>query len=246
MAPAVVQVDSVSLTLAGNQVLHDVSFDVQSGQFACLCGPNGAGKTILLKTILSLLKPTAGKVSLFGEPAPTRAARRRVGYVPQRKAFDRSFPATVEDVIVANLRSAWPLRVSKNDREKAASALDQVGGIDLLDRQISNLSGGQMQRAFIARALVTEPGLLLLDEPMAGVDARGNSEYMDLLGRLADDSHLTAILITHSLEVVRRCATQMIYLVNGRVVAAGVPADLLQDHRLSDLAFTGHDHEHSM
>lgn len=241
-----VRVEGLGLTLGGVAVLQEVSFAVQEGHFACLCGPNGAGKTVLLKTILNLVRPTTGRVSLFGEPSTARSVRHRVGYVPQRKGFDRSFPATVEDVLVANLRGEWPLRIARGEREKAAATLDLVGGSDLLDKPIANLSGGQLQRAFIARAMVTDPRLLLLDEPMAGVDARGNAEYMDLLGRLADNAHLTAILITHSMEVVRRCAKQLVYLVNGKVVADGSPDVLMQDLRLSDLAFTGHDHEHSM
>ena len=242
----VVQVQDLCLTLDGNPILQNVSFEVEAGRFACLCGPNGAGKTMLLKTILNLIKPTLGRVKLFGEAPSTKLMRHRIGYVPQRKTFDRGFPATVEDVVVANLRGSWPLKVAKEERDKAAAALELVGGTDLLDRPIANLSGGQMQRAFIARALVVEPGLLLLDEPMAGVDSRGHAEYMDLLGRLADNSRLTAILITHSLEVVRRCATQLVFVVPGRVVASGNPDELLLDHHLSDLAFATHDHEHSM
>ena len=241
-----VRVQNVGLSLAGNQILSNVSFEVAQGQFACICGPNGAGKTMLLKVILGLMPPSEGSVRLFDSRPSDRAGRSRIGYVPQKKAFDRRFPASVEDVIVANLRGSWPLIVKRRETELAKEALELVGGGSLLKRNIADLSGGEMQRAFIARAMVVSPELLLLDEPMAGVDAKGNGEFMNLLARLAADAKLTAILITHSQEVVRRCASQLIFMVKGRVMASGNPEKLLLDHQIADLAFTGHDHEHSV
>ena len=224
----------VNLVLDARPILTNVNLQLTAGSFTCLCGPNGAGKTMLLKTLLGLIRPGSGNINY----APGVV----VGYVPQRKSFDRRFPATVLDMLVANLRGKWPLRVAAGERERAVAALQAVGGESLIDRRISELSGGQVQRAFIARAMVTNPNLLMLDEPMAGVDAHGNADTMNLLQGLAAEGQRTIVLITHSEQVVRQCATHLVFLYNGQIVGDGAPAKVLEDHRMSHLAFTGHDH----
>ena len=145
------------------------------------------------------------------------------------------------DLIAANRRGAWPVRVGAADRERARAALARVGGERLLCAVLRGLSGGEMQRAYLARALVNEPALLLLDEPTAGVDARGRGEFLDLLAGVAAREDLAAVLVTHNAAAVRRLAHRVVYL-DARVKAWGTPAEVL-DREWDRAAFSGHDHD---
>jgi ABC-type Mn2+/Zn2+ transport system ATPase subunit len=229
----------VTVQLGERRVLEDVSFEVERGEFACLCGPNGGGKTTFLKAALGLVPLAAGTIEVLG--ARPGASGSAVGYLPQAKSFNPTFPARVVDVIVANRRGAWPVRVGAADRERARAALARVGGERLLDAVLRGLSGGELQRAYLARALVNEPALLLLDEPTAGVDARGRTEFLDLLAGVSARGDLAAILVTHNAAAVRRLARRVIYL-DGRVQAWGPPAEVL-GREWDRAAFSGHDHD---
>jgi ABC-type Mn2+/Zn2+ transport system ATPase subunit len=228
----VVLVEGVGFVLDGRTILEDVSFHVLRGEFLCLLGPNGAGKSTLLKAMLGLVAPTSGRVRVLGERPGARLDK--VGYLPQLKGFDRSFPATTVELIVANLRGRWPLRVSSEERERAEKALRRVNGARLADAPISRLSGGEMQRVFLARALVREPEVLLLDEPAAGVDARGREELYDLLHHISSDDYLAAVMVTHSVKAIVRTAEKIV-LIDGTVQAFGLPQELFADDKLMRL-----------
>jgi zinc transport system ATP-binding protein len=232
------QTRGATLVLDGRRILDDVSFEVERGEFACLCGPNGGGKTTLIKAALGLVTLTAGEISVLGETP--EAARPRVGYLPQAKTFNPNFPARVVDVVAANRRGEWPVRMSGSERERARATLARVGGAHLLDSPLRGLSGGELQRVYLARALVTEPLLLLLDEPTAGVDARGRAEFLGLLAEVAAREDLAAVLVTHSATTARKLARRVLYL-DGRVRAWGPPAQVL-DREWGKAAFSGHDH----
>jgi len=231
----------VTVKLGGHLVLDDVTFEVARGEFACLCGPNGGGKTTFLKAALGLVPLEAGAIEVLG--TTPGAARRHVGYLPQAKSFNPAFPARVAEVIAANRTGVWPLRVSAQERERARAALARVGGERLLDSPLRGLSGGETQRVFLARALVNEPALLLLDEPTAGVDARGRGEFLDLLAGVAARDDLAAVLVTHNPATVRRLAERVVYL-DGRVQAWGPPAEVLDRDGNRPSAFSGQDHDH--
>jgi ABC-type Mn2+/Zn2+ transport system ATPase subunit len=224
MSPAL-RSRGATVVIGGRRVLDDVSFEVARGELACLCGPNGGGKTTFLKAALGLVPLAAGEIEVLG--ARPGAAASAVGYLPQAKGFNAAFPAHVADVIVANRRGAWPVRVRAADREAARAALGRVGGEPLL--------------VYLARALVNEPALLLLDEPTAGVDARGRAEFLDLLAGLAARGDFAAVLVTHNAAAVRRLAKRVVYL-DGRVRAWGAPAEVL-DRDWGRTAFSGRDHE---
>jgi ABC-type Mn2+/Zn2+ transport system ATPase subunit len=234
------EVADLVVEIGDERVLDGVSLDVAAREFLCLLGPNGGGKTTLLKAVLGLLAPRAGRILVLGEPP--EKGRRRVGYLPQRKAFARGFPATAVDLIVAARRGAWPLRAREEEREAARRTLAEVGGEKLLDKALHALSGGETQRVFLARALVHAPELLLLDEPTAGVDSRGREEFLELLEGIAKQGRLAAVLVTHNLAAVRRLADRVVYLEH-RVLADGSADEVLAHAELPRAA--GHDHAES-
>jgi zinc transport system ATP-binding protein len=231
-------VEGLVVEIAGRRVLDGVSLQVEAREFLCLLGPNGGGKTTLLKAVLGLTPARAGRISVLGEP-PERG-RLRVGYLPQRKAFTHGFPARVIDLVVAARRGEWPLRVREDEREAARAVLRRIGGERLLDQPLQGLSGGEIQRAFLARALVKDPELLLLDEPTAGVDASGRTEFLDVLAEVSGQGRMSALLVTHNLAAVRRLADRVAYLEQ-KVVATGTPDEMLADGALPR-AHAGHDH----
>lgn len=233
--------DHVSLDYEGKHVLSDVNAWIHSGELTCICGANGAGKTQLVRMGLGFVAPRVGQVKLF-ETTPDRS-RSRVGYVPQFKSFNRGFPATVEDVLIAAKRGFWPLWSKKSERDHAAAALQRVGGLPLLDKDVAVLSGGELQRVFLARALIIKPELLVLDEPLAAVDTQGRGAMIDLLRRLHQEDKLSIVLITHSEAVVANLAERVMFLEKGRVIGWGTPSELMKIEALHQVAFFGHDHE---
>jgi len=234
-------VRDATVAIAGRRVLDGVSFEVRRGEFAALVGPNGGGKTTLLRAALGLVPLHSGSIEVLG--APPGAAATAVGYLPQAKpAAGAALEARVADLIVAAVRGAWPLRVSGAERERASELLARVGGERLVDSPLRGLSGGELQRAYLARALAREPALLLLDEPFAGLDERGRAEFLELLGGIAARSDLAALVVTHSAPAVRRLAERAIVL-DRSVRAWGPPAQVLEDETARGAAWSGHDHE---
>ncbi len=196
----VVNLRGVWVEVGGQVVLEDVDLTIREGEFLGIIGPNGGGKTTLLKVILGLLKPIRGEVEVFG--LPPEEGRHFIGYVPQYGTFDRDFPIRVlEVVLMGRLRKRGPLRpFSREDRRRALEALELVEMAHLKDRQIGTLSGGELQRVLIARALVSEPKLLLLDEPTANVDLPVETEFFEMLEQLRKD--MTIVLVTHDVGVL--------------------------------------------
>jgi zinc transport system ATP-binding protein len=197
-----IHLDHVSFAYDARPVLDNVSMRVASGTFACVVGPNGGGKSTLLRLLLGLLRPDTGRVEVLGG-APGRT-RTRIGYVPQDFTYDRQFPIRVADVVgMGRLgRKPFCLKRSRADEDAVLAALDRVDMADASNQWFSRLSGGQRQRVLIARALATEPDMLLLDEPTANVDANAEEKIISVLERLRGD--LTVLLVTHSAPVASR------------------------------------------
>ncbi|WP_124726278.1 metal ABC transporter ATP-binding protein [Staphylospora marina] len=199
-----VMIRNLHFSYGEHPVLDGIHLDVKAGEFLGVVGPNGSGKSTLVRCMLGLLKPDQGEVRLFGEPAHLLKDRGRVGYVSQKaNSFNLHFPATVREVVLSGLSGKLGLfrRFKKEHHRRVERVLDQVGLADLADRNIGLLSGGQQQRVFIARALVQEPELLILDEPTVGVDARSTDRFYELLSGLHEQG-LTLILITHDIGAV--------------------------------------------
>ncbi|SEV94512.1 metal ABC transporter ATP-binding protein [Natrinema salifodinae] len=199
----VVNLQNVTFAYGEQPAVADVSLTVEAGDFLGLIGPNGSGKTTLLHLMLGLRNPDSGTIELFGEPVDSFDDGERIGYVSQQ-ATSRggSMPVTVrEAVTMGRFAHAGHGRLTDEDREIVADAIETVGIADLADRQVNQLSGGQRQRAYIARALASEADLLALDEPTVGVDAESRDAFYQLLESLNDDG-ITIILIEHDIGVV--------------------------------------------
>jgi manganese/iron transport system ATP-binding protein len=211
-------------------VLNDISLRVPRGALMAIVGPNGGGKSTLLKVALGLIPPSRGHVSLLG--STIREARSRVGYVPQTELVDWRFPVSVWDVVMMGRygRLGMFRRPGPDDSAAASAALARVGMLELRDRQIGELSGGQQQRAFLARALVGRPELLLLDEPMSGVDALTEGEIFDLLDTLHGEG-VTVVMSTHDLSCVADRFDTLL-LLNRSVVAYGPPTEVFTEDNL--------------
>jgi len=235
----------VTVRFSEATVLEGVTFDLPAGRFLAIVGPNGGGKSTLIKVALGLVKPLSGHAALFGDRAG--AHPERIGYVPQLKTFDRTFPATALELVTTGLRGSWPARVGREERERGLAALDRVGAASLADRQLARLSGGELQRAFLARALVRRPELVLLDEPATGVDFLVEHDLHDLLEGYRRETAIsgrpaTVVMITHDMAAARFHADTVLVL-NRRLMAFGPPDEVLEGDRLR-LAFGHRRHEH--
>ncbi len=221
----VLRVESVTVTYNGRVALRDATFSAYAGERVAVVGPNGAGKTTLFKAIVGLLPLESGTVEVFRcNPQRERVS---IGYVPQREEVDLSFPVTVADVVMMGRigHIGYLRRPSRRDREAVRQALEQVGLTDLVNRPLGELSGGQIQRTFIARALAQEAPLLLMDEPFAGVDATSEEAILRLLDLLRENG-VTVLLATHDLRMAAERFDRVL-LLNGEVVACGPPGEVL-------------------
>ncbi len=212
--------------------LEDVSFQVPQGDIVGILGPNGSGKSTLFKVILGLLQPWRGEVLLFGKPV--NGQRSLIGYMPQIELVDWDFPVTVKDVALMGRYSGLGLfkRPSKEDRKAAEEALEKVRMAHLSNRLIGELSGGQRRRVLLARALADNPKLLLLDEPLAGLDATAQHQLLDTVRNLRSEG-TTVVLSTHDLSCISSSCHQACCL-NRHLVAYGPPGEVLTEKVLSD------------
>ncbi|MDF1825785.1 MAG: ABC transporter ATP-binding protein [Verrucomicrobiales bacterium] len=200
-------------------VLEDVSFTISKGESLCMIGPNGGGKSTLLKLMLGLLEPNRGTLSLFGKTP--EEARCQVGYVPQAVRFDPLFPITAIDIVLMGRLDRHRFGFfSKECREAALVALEEVGLADLSQRPFSDLSGGQRQRVLIARALACEPELLLLDEPTANIDLSVEEQFIETLAQLK--GKMTILMVTHDLDLISEIGDSVL-CVNHRVHRHSLP-----------------------
>lgn len=224
------------LRLGSAKVLEGIDFEVPEQSFFTIIGPNGAGKSVLLSVLLGKIKAPKSEVFLSSSDPND------IGYVPQFKTFDRSFPARVVDFVVSGTHRSWPLRIKPSEREQALKALSQVQAESLVDRNLKELSGGELQRCYLARALIRPRKLLILDEPATGIDALGEMDLYELLETYRSKEQLSILMVTHDLEVARHHSTEVL-LLNRRQIAFGKPSSTLKPEFI-DRAF-GHQHSHS-
>ena len=217
----------MSFAYGDEKVVDDVSFSLAPGEFVALAGPNGSGKSTLLRLLLGLLRPDTGVVHLFGVDPHALSERARLGYVPQRRVLAPDLPVTVREIVATGrlARRGWWRRARANDRAAVDHAIESVGLAELARRPVLELSGGQQQRVLIARALASEPELLVLDEPIAGVDADSQRLFRDSLVHLVAEHGAAVLLVSHELGAVADDLDRVIVMKRS-VKFDGPPAEL--------------------
>ncbi|OGD22253.1 MAG: zinc ABC transporter ATP-binding protein [Candidatus Aminicenantes bacterium RBG_16_63_16] len=242
-----VRVEHVTFSYNTLPVLEDISFSIYRGDFLSVIGPNGSGKTTLIKIILGLLKPSRGAVSIMGRPVAEFRDWSKVGYVPQKAThIDPFFPASVREVVaMALLSTRSPFSKSRRDTDRQVmEALRKVAMESSRNAAIGSLSGGQQQRVMIARALVTSPEILLLDEPTTGVDLETQHLFYEMLHELNDRQRITIVLITHDIGVVNRHVKKVACL-NQQLIYHGTHKEFCQSEAFKILIAEGHIVSHS-
>lgn len=229
MQQPLIKSENLCVAFQDKIVLEDISFQINAGDFWGILGPNGSGKTTLLRTMLGLVQPFSGSISIFGKsPQQLAKDRDRIGYVPQHAVIDFQFPIHVRDVVLLGRSRKIGLgrRPGALDKQAVDKALDLVEISDLATRQIGQLSGGQRQRVLIARALALEPDILFLDEPTAALDVNAAESFYEWLHDMHKKMNLTLVLVSHDVGVISRYVSAVACL-NRRLVAHGLPSEVL-------------------
>lgn len=212
MAEPVIQLENISFSYEEKVILKNINLTIEKGQFIGLVGPNGGGKTTLIKIILGLIKPDYGEIKLLNKPIDDFSDWNRIGFVSQKaNSFNKGFPATVFEVVAMGLTAKLGLFkfLTKVQKKHILHTIGLVGMGDYVNQNIGDLSGGQQQRVFIARALVSDPDLLILDEPTVGIDFKYVEEFYTLLHELNRTKNITLLLVTHDTGVMTQYATKV-------------------------------------
>ncbi len=227
-----------SVRIAGRAVWEHVDLDVWPGEFIAILGPNGAGKSTLLNVILGLTPISTGSVTVFGRPA--RRGQARIGYVPQRRHFDADTRVRGRDIVRLGLDGAnWGLPVwrgaaERERRRRVERAIAAVGAAAFADRPIGELSGGEQQRLLIAQALVTDPHMLVLDEPLESLDITNQQTVAGIIRGIAHETKAAVLLVAHDVNPILRAIDRVVYIARGRI-AVGPPEEVINTQTLSDL-----------
>ena len=224
------RVENLSVQIGSDQILKDVNLHVHCGEMVALIGPNGAGKSTFLKAVLGQREYQG--VIAFSQPGQ-RSKKPRIGYVPQSPAFDPGDPVSVADLFACCMsrRPAF-LGLSESMRELVLECLERVHGTDLIDKRVGTLSGGELQRVLLALALEPLPNILILDEPLSGVDIEGMENLMDMLDEIRREYDLSILMTTHDFSMLRRYADQVV-LIDHTVLIQGSPDTVLDSEEFS-------------
>ncbi|MBQ8182812.1 MAG: metal ABC transporter ATP-binding protein [Clostridia bacterium] len=231
-----ISVKNIGVKKGSDILLSDVSFELHCGELTAVIGVNGAGKTTLVKSILGEIQHdgTVGFESHHGE----KLNKITIGYVPQRLDFDRSAPVSVEDFLLVG-RTSSPVCFRRNKKISAQldEALESVGCLELKKRKLGELSGGELQRVMLVNALYPLPELLILDEPVSGVDAQGSEKFYEAILNLKHNYHMAIAMVSHDLEIVREYADNVI-LINKTVLKSGAPKEVFESDEFKNVFFT--------
>lgn len=232
--PEVIELEHAQMELGGRTIFQDMTFSLEAGEFAVILGPNGAGKSTLLKMLLGLLKPSAGIVRVLGQPP--RRGNDEIGYAPQHRVLDADVALRARDLVGFGLDGhrwgiGWP------NRQRTAlidQALEEVDASTFANAPVGQLSGGEQQRLLIAQALLTNPKLLLLDEPLSNLDITHQREIVQLVSQLCRSRQVTVMLVAHDINPLLTATDRVIYLANGQS-AIGTPTEVITSKTLSKL-----------
>lgn len=230
----VVVAEGLTVGYGGKSVWRNADLKVNRGEFVAVIGPNGAGKTTLFRLLLGLQQPISGKIRVFGNQP--RRGNSRIGYVPQRHTIDNETNiGCAEFVRLAFSCNRLGFGILQREEKKAAcDALEAVGASELANKALGSLSGGELQRVFLAEALVSNPEMLLLDEPLSNLDIRRIKELVELINKIARSRGVTVFLVAHDINPLVRFLDKVVYIANGKV-ATGAPKDVLTSKRLTEL-----------
>ena len=244
----IVEIDRLSYAYSGNLVLDNISFTIDEGDILGIIGPNGAGKTTLFSCMLGLLDDYTGTIKILGDDIKKKNGKvfKSIGYIPQKKTIEQNFPATVEEIVSLGITTT----IGKTSKEKIALALETVGLLAQKDRRVGELSGGQQQRVLIAKAMVNNPKLLILDEPVTGIDLEMQNKFYLLLKRLNQENNITIIWASHDLDAVNRFATSVACInrsmfFHGKAYEFFENPDLLKAYSESSMQAHMHLHNHT-
>ncbi|MNV32477.1 High-affinity zinc uptake system ATP-binding protein ZnuC [compost metagenome] len=200
-----IEIKNLSFSYGEQKVISDLNFTVRERDFVGVIGSNGAGKSTLLKMIVGLLTPSEGDIKLFGESVRKFKDWERIGYVPQKNAFNPLFPATVREVVLSGLYNNKNVfrRLSRQQQRKCDDALEVMRIQNIQDKRVGMLSGGQQQRVFLARALINHPDLLILDEPTVGIDVETQAAFFELITHMHAHHHMTFLMVSHDIDMIR-------------------------------------------
>lgn len=229
----IIEVKDLNLSYGAEEILHGISFTIKRGEIVAVIGPNGSGKTSLIKAMIGIL-PHDGSVEILSQHVSEVLSD--IGYLPQQFSFDRSFPITVLEFLELSLQTG-------QDEHAMIEKLAEVGMADKLNDLLGNLSGGQLQRVLIAKALLNNPRILILDEPATGVDIGAERNFYQLIRHLNKTHDITVIFVSHELDLVYDFADQVICL-NKNMVCHGVPRKVLTAEKLEELYGGGLSHHH--
>ena len=239
----VIKLENVTYRYNSDLVLENISFKADQGDLLGIIGPNGAGKTTLFSLILGLLEGYQGKITVFGEDIRNnRKILKKIGYIPQKNIIDKGFPATVEEIVSLGV-------FERKTKDKIISAIKTVGLLEQKHKRIGELSGGQQQRILIAKALVNEPQLLILDEPTTGIDLETQNKFYALLRKLNSENKITIILASHDLDAINKLANK-IACVNRKMSFHGDAREFFGNEQLlksySESSMQAHMHLHKL
>ncbi|WP_175639784.1 metal ABC transporter ATP-binding protein [Metabacillus schmidteae] len=253
MSQLIVEIKDLNFTYERQRVLEDINLTIEKGSFLGLVGPNGSGKTTLLKCLLGLLKPQQGEIKLFGQQIQKFKNWHEIGFVSQKaNSFNTGFPASVFEVVSSGLTSRLGMFkfMNRQDRTKVYEAIEAVGLSAFTKRNIGEMSGGQQQRAFIARAIVSNPKLLILDEPTVGVDAQTVQNFYDMLLTLNKDLGITLLLVTHDIGTITdkvshvACINKHLHFHGNSKEFESLKETEMSDFYGHSLHVLSHDHSH--
>ncbi len=230
MSTLAVEVRDLTVRLGERAALEQVSFALPTGAVLAVVGPNGSGKSTLLRALLGLVPAHAGWAIVLGN-TPGEGPPGAIGYVPQIKTLDRTFPGTSIDLVVSGIRRRWPWRISRKERQQALAALELIDARGLADQAVAELSGGELQRVYLARAAARAPRLIMLDEPATGIDMVGEESIYRFIDACRSEGAVTVIIVTHDLSVSHHHATHVL-LLNRRAIAFGPPTATLTEEML--------------
>jgi len=233
----IISIDNVSFSYNKARVVENIHLEIKQGEYVGIIGPNGSGKTTLLRLILGLLRPQSGNIYLFGKPLKDITDWTKIGYIPQKAAqFDSHFPITVNEVVSLGRIAKKGLfgKFASNDYHVMDHVLEMAGIADLNQRLMSQLSGGQQQRVFIAKALASEPDILILDEPTVGVDVESQEKFYTLLSHLNKKEGKTIVIVSHDIDVIAN-EVSTIACINKHLVYHGAPKQFIKEDYIEKL-----------